>query len=214
MSLPHSMTLALDHLIVAGPDLAEATDYVESLLGVRATPGGRHLGVGTRNVLVGLGPDAYIEIIGPDPDQPAPPRPRWFGIDALTGPRLVGWAARAGDLARAVATARAAGLDLGAVASGGRVRPDGSELTWMATDPRSERCGGVLPFLMDWGRSVHPSSALVSGCGLAGLRGIHPQVDAVRAVADALGLPIELSSGPEPRLEADILAASGTVILR
>lgn len=214
MPMPRSMTSPLDHLIIAGPDLAEATDYVESLLGVPASPGGRHLGVGTRNVLVGLGPDAYIEIIGPDPDQPAPARPRWFGIDTLTGPRLVTWAARADDLTRAVATARAAGIELGAVASGGRLRSDGSELTWMATDPLSERLGGVLPFLMDWGRSTHPSAGLAPGCAMVALRGFHPRVDAVRGVADALGLPIELFPGPEPRLEADIFTDSGTITLR
>ena len=43
-------------------------------------------GMGTTNFLIGLGAGAYLEIIGPDPDQPQPVGGRWFGIDRLTPP--------------------------------------------------------------------------------------------------------------------------------
>ncbi|MEX2465675.1 MAG: VOC family protein [Gemmatimonadota bacterium] len=204
----------MDHLIVAGPDLEEATEYVESVLGLHASAGGRHPGVGTRNALVGLGPGAYIEIIGPDPEQAEPELPRWFGIDTLTGPRLATWSARTGDLARAVADGRAVGLELGTIARGGRVRPDGTRLEWRVTDPRAERFHGVLPFLMDWGESEHPSSRLGAECALVRLRGFHPDVLGPRVAAEALGLPVELAAGPEPLLEADIRTPAGLVTLR
>jgi integrase len=44
--------------------------------------------MGTANFLIGLGAGAYLEIIGPDPDQPQPVGGRWFGIDRLTAPRI------------------------------------------------------------------------------------------------------------------------------
>ena len=84
----------IDHLVYATPDLAAGVERVEKLLGVRAVPGGQHPGAGTRNALIGLGDQVYLEIIGPDPDQPKPPRARRFGIDELKSPRLVTWAAK------------------------------------------------------------------------------------------------------------------------
>ena len=60
----------------------------------RATPGGQHPGLGTRNALIALGPSMYLEIVGPDPEQPKPLEPRWFCINDLAAPRLVAWAAK------------------------------------------------------------------------------------------------------------------------
>ena len=90
--------MIVDHLVYATPDLTRGIDELEQLLGIRATPGGQHPGLGTRNALIALGADSYIEIVAPDPGQPAPSTPRWFGIDELSHSKFVTWAAKGTDL--------------------------------------------------------------------------------------------------------------------
>src|SRR6187455_233387 len=125
----------VDHLVYAVPDLDAGVADLERRLGVRAAPGGQHPGRGTRNALIALGPDSYLEILAPDPAQAVPPGGRWFGVDPAVPARLAGWAAKGADLARLAASAGQRGVPLGPVVAGSRQRPDGVMLRWTLTDP-------------------------------------------------------------------------------
>src|SRR6185436_20275422 len=100
----------LDHLVYAVPDLDAGVSDLERRLGVRAAPGGQHPGRGTRNALIALGPDSYLEILAPDPAQPAPAGGRWFGVDPAVPARLAGWAAKGANLERMAESAAARGV--------------------------------------------------------------------------------------------------------
>lgn len=125
----------VDHLVWGGRDLEQEIDRLQALTGVRATAGGRHLDQGTRNALIRLGPAMYLELIGPDLSPPPPPGPRWFGLDDLTTPRLITWAAKAENLEHRADAACRAGLELGEVRSGQRQQNDGRMLSWRLVRP-------------------------------------------------------------------------------
>ena len=211
---PSPLLARIDHLVYATPDLTLGIDTVEKLLGVRATPGGQHPGLGTRNALVALGPSSYLEIIGPDPDQPKPAGRRRFGIDELKAPRIVRWVAKSNDLDTVAATAAQKNVKLGPVIPGSRRRPDGVVLSWRYTDPNIVEADGLIPFFIDWGTSPHPSATAARGATLLQVRTEHPDAMRVQKMLDALGLDLPVQNGPAPAIIATIVSSRGRVELR
>jgi hypothetical protein len=204
----------VDHLVYATPDLDLGVEHIERLLGIRATPGGQHPGAGTRNALIRLGRGAYLEIVGPDREQPKPARPRWFRIDELDEPWLVTWAAKSSDIAVTRNTAAESGIRLGDVIAGSRTRADGVLLKWLYTDPRTSVADGVIPFFIAWGTTPHPAENAAQGAMLQGLRAQHPDADLVRRIAAQLGLDLQIDRADTPALIATISCARGSVELR
>lgn len=201
--------MQIDHLVYAGPDLNEALDMATVTLGVDAVPGGQHLELGTRNYLVNLDNGAYLEIIGPDPDQPEPAQPRPFGIDDLGDPRLVAWAARTDDIDASVTEARSRDVGLGDPIAMQRETTDGRLLSWRLTPPSA----GVIPFLIDWGDTSHPTSSLPVAARLVGLRLETKERDEVKTAMKILGLDVDVRWGFEERLAATIDVEGSRVVL-
>lgn len=208
------MSLGIDHIIYAVQDLPSGIEVIENLLGVRAAIGGKHLGLGTHNALLALGPKTYLEIIAPDPDQEDYRKPRIFGLDDLSRPRLAAWVARADDLDELAAKELGRGQKLGEVLSGSRKNPEGATLTWRFTDPFTVIAGGIVPFFIDWGGSPHPAKTAPAGAKLVDLRAEHPNPDHVRQILEQLGLDLSVTQGDEPALTAVIDSPNGRVELR
>ncbi|MDR5684419.1 MAG: VOC family protein [Armatimonadota bacterium] len=204
----------VDHLVYASPDLDRGIAEIEGLLGVQPSAGGQHIGIGTRNALVGLGPMTYLEIIAPDPDQPPPLVPRPFGIDQLCGSKLAAWFLRASDLGRLRGEALRAGVPIGGVKSASRRRPDGVALSWEMTDPWCAVAEGIVPFFIDWKDSPHPAATAPRGGSWVGLRAEHPDAPRVRDMLSRLGIEVPVEVGPLPALIATIEGARGRVELK
>lgn len=205
------MQSGLDHIILGTNDLDRGIAWVEQRTGVRAAFGGVHPGRGTRNALLSLGPDGYLEIIAPDTQQPAA---TWFSqILNMREPRLITWAVHTSDLASLAQTARAAGIAIDGPHDGARSRPDGKLLTWKLFHLEDNR-GGLLPFFIEWGRdSVHPAADAPSGCTL---KDFHLQsrdaVELARA-CESLGVKVAVRSGEKPSIQARIASPKGVVEL-
>lgn len=205
----------VDHIIYAVEDLDQGIADIEARLGVRAVRGGAHPGLGTHNALISLGPRAYLEIIAPDPAQPEPAQPRPLGMDSLTGPKLIGWAANAPSLETLVSDAGARGYPMFAPEPGQRRTPEGTTLSWRSTALEDYDFGdGVVPFFIDWGATPSPATTSPQGARLVSLRAEHPDPATVRAALDALGVTLEVSNGARPTLIAIIEGPRGQLELR
>ncbi|WP_171111069.1 MULTISPECIES: VOC family protein [unclassified Streptomyces] len=186
----------LDHLVLATPDLAATVADFTRRTGVEPAVGGTHVGLGTRNYLVGLAGTGYLEIIGPDPDQSTPDGPRPFGVDELPGPRTFTWAISPPDLDAAIASARARGYDPGPPLPMSRRTPDGTLLQWRLTDGVSAHPSGLVPFLIDWGASPHPTESHLPTTPLLAFSASTPDPAELRPLLTALDTDLTLTKGP------------------
>lgn len=207
----------IDHLVYATPDLQSSVDDLNRRLGVRLTPGGRHVELGTRNFLADLGDRTYLELLGPDPDQPEPERERPLGIDDLTRPRLATWAARVADLDKTVQSARAHGYAYDQVVAMSRDREDGTRLEWRVSVPADgQGFGGVIPFLIQWDSDAYAAELSTKGVRLVSFSVCYPDSATVRRYLDLLGLAgnVTVQQAKEPSLLAVLTTPMGEVELR
>jgi len=203
----------LDHLVYATPNLIAAVRDVEQRLGVLPSTGGQHVAWGTRNYLLMLGGGSYLELIGPDEDQPNFQGVRPFGLSVLERACLVSWAWRVDGIQARIEDSRAKGYDPGPVHSMGRRRPDGVLVRWELTDVPGDTVPALVPFLIDWGDSPHPSLTAARGATLVEFHGESPNAQPVRAALDALGVTLTLQQGNQTRLMATIQGPAGRVTL-
>ncbi|WP_147919015.1 VOC family protein [Ruania zhangjianzhongii] len=207
------MPIELDHLVYAGPDLAALVAQVRTSTGIAPQPGGSHEGRGTANALLGLGAGRYLELLGPDPDQGDPDRPRPLRVDEVSAPTVVGWAVRTPSVDHLVDSARADGYDPGPVAPMSRRTPDGDLLSWRLTPPEGG-FDGAVPFLIDWQDSPHPAEGLPT-VSLNEVVIAHPQVTDVRTALTAVGAfdLIRLEHGDTFRMRIVLDTPDGQVTL-
>jgi hypothetical protein len=206
---------AVDHLLLGTADLNAGIAWVEQRTGVRAVSGGSHPGVGTQNALIALGGRQYLEIIAPDPAQTA----YNFSIDVrrLAEPRLITWAAAAGDLDALAKTAREAGHDVLGPRNGSRTRPDGKILAWKTLGVLNTLgLQGVepIPFFIEWSPdSLHPSQDSPAGCELRSFAIHHPDPARVRDVLKTLGIEAEVQPARSVELVAMLATPRGNLEL-
>jgi len=185
-----SIPTLLDHIVIAGPDLAELVDWFAERTGVRAAPGGAHP-TGTANALVALTVDGargpqYIELIGPNPERPESALPPTFGIASLSAPAVRAYAVHPDDIDGVVAAARDRGYDPGDVSDLSRRTPAGDLLEWRLTRGEDRRLD--VPFLIDWGTTPQPGLSDIPTIELVSFTRVEPDPAPLEAVLAALGL--------------------------
>ena len=203
----------IDHLVYTAATLETGVDAIENLLGVRPVRGGSHPQFGTQNALLSLGPSTYLEIIAPDPALPVPPDGLLFQGFFELAPHLARWVVRGPHLESLTQQADKAGCHLGKVSEGSRMTPDGITLSWKLTNPAVIPMDGVVPFLIDWGRTPHPAATAPIGGKLIDFYVEHPQPEEIAKWYSIMGIEVRIDKARSKRLVAIIETANGMVEL-
>lgn len=145
------MIRGIDHLIFACTDPEAAASELEAAIGVSATGGGRHDGLGTYNRIVWLADGSYLELVGVEDREVALKQPVAAAVVRALDERgggLVTYALTDDELELTVNALSGAGSSLGPVTHGARRRPDGELAEWWLSLPEGEIGPENVPFLI------------------------------------------------------------------
>ncbi len=198
----------LDHIMYAAADLDQGIEEIADLTGVRPALGGSHPGIGTRNALLSLGEDQYLEIIAPDHKQ---------NLAGTTGELLLkhggsgirGWAVATTDLSSLADFATNAGYGCQDIIDMSRTTPEGVHLQWQL---RFLTGNNLLPFFIDWKASPHPALSTPQGCSLTEFCVATQDIAKYQLIISALDLAVPLINDID-HLKATLQTPRGLVEL-
>ncbi len=161
--------MRVDHVSYASePDGLRATAArLSKLIGVAAIDGGVHPRFGTRNIIIPLAKDHYVEVVEvlDHPASDKAPFGQAVRARSLDGGGWLGWVIAVDDI-------RPIEKRLGRDAvAGNRHRPDGTELRWRQLGIKGLIADPQVPYFIEWDdMMVHPSAGADSTATIQNLQ--------------------------------------------
>ena len=161
--------MRVDHVSYAAEidGLKATAQRLAKKLGVTPVDGGIHPRFGTRNIILPLAQDRYVEVVEvlDHPASDKAPFGQAVRARSEAGGGWLGWVVSVDDLA---AVQERLGHD-GAI--GSRRRPDGVELKWRQLGVKGLMADPQLPFYIQWDeQSPHPSNGATTDVTISGLQ--------------------------------------------
>lgn len=202
----------LDHIIWIAKDLESGKADIQKLMGTMPVDGGIHKGQGTRNALLGLGQNCYLEILSPDPKQPQPGH--WS--DAILKAKSDGlfhWAARHPNLSALHQKALNLGLESSGVLPFSRQSPTGETFEWRLLFLGGHEYGALVPFFIDWGNTPHPSQNIPAAGGIMRFTIVSPQAEQLQKLMYNLGIEMDVFKGGNSQILVEIGTKDSSITL-
>lgn len=181
--------MRVDHVSYAAErdGLMATAQRLSEQIGVKPVDGGVHPRFGTRNIILPLAHERYVEVVEvlDHPASDKAPFGQAVRARSEAGGGWLGWVVCVDDLSEAE---RRLGRE---AAVGSRHRPDGVMLRWRQLGIKGLMSDPQLPFYIHWDDpSLHPSVGAQTDVTISGLQ-IAGDPDRVR---DWLGLPVDHTS--------------------
>ena len=182
--------MRVDHVVYAAEHdgLRATAERLAKLIGVTPVDGGVHPRFGTRNVILPLAHERYVEVVEvlDHPASDKAPFGQVVRARSESGGGWLGWVVRVDEISGVEERLGRVSVD------GNRHRPDGVELRWKQLGVKGLQADPQLPFFVQWGDGIpHPSEgAEDSGVTIESLE-IAGDPERVR---EWLGLPADRTS--------------------
>lgn len=203
----------VDHIVYCVTDLNQACQNFCDKTGIMPSEGGRHLDKGTCNALVRIGVETYLEILAIDINNKNIKSERWMGIDKIKENRVTRWAIKSNRISKDADQLNRFNPELGIIEKGKRILRDGSSLEWTLTDPGSSPAISIIPFLLHWGASSHPTNHIPFECRLSELKFSHPTAYKFSTLFKSLNIDTEILEFPTPIIEMTLETPNGKITL-
>jgi len=210
------MNSRIDHIVIGAGNLISGTKILETKLSTKFSPGGEHQMMGTHNNLLKLQSNIYLEVIANNPNVNNPSCPKWFSLGEERtkekiqfSPRALCWVLKVDNIEN---TVKQCGYNPGEILQLSR-----GDLTWKITVPSNGMLvdNGVLPALIEWPSSQHPSKKLSNNnISINTLSLFHPEPSKVTDILSNLIKSdlIRISAGV-PKIELILTAENGEVLI-
>jgi hypothetical protein len=208
-----------DHLVVAINDLDRGVKEVERITGVLPKYDGSDAQLGTHSAVIGLGDNAFLEIIAPDP-KADPGR-----VDAELKPLILdrlntfesltpfGWAIGTSNLERTRAFARQSSTRTSEAMPGSRKRSWGRQTRWewsRVIRPESY----VMPQFVQWDADTSPpQDRAPKGCALSNLKVYSRTYKSVHALIATMQVDVESAGAEEESISFSLDCPRGEVVV-
>lgn len=203
----------LDHIVLAGGDLAELVDAFAEATGITPLSGGRHP-MGTANFLVPLAAPAgsYLELIGPDP-QAEGLSFDVFGLQSHSAARVAAYCIRPAHLDATSARYQALDKARWRVEPMSRRTAEGQLLSWRYIPPVPGLAIATFPFAIDWLDSAHPSTLPGAVASIREFQIGDPSSDRLAEELAQVGFEAHVVASREPLLRLVLDTPAGVVDL-
>ncbi len=192
-----------------------AVQFFKEKLGVMPIYGGYHKKQGTKNALINLNNECYLELLAVDNTNTAISTPRWMGVDELTKDKITRFALKSSDLKKDAEVLKYYDEKMGILSNGFRSTLEGSMLKWELTLPLASPEVEFVPFLIDWSiGDIHPSNYLPNmNCRLVKLYGTHPNPKKFIHLFEMLNFSMQIDKAKRTSLKMVIETPKGLVLL-
>ena len=133
-------------------------------------------------------------------------------LTTLPGPVLYTFAVSCPDIDATQSRLEAIGMQMPPPITMSRELASGQELVWRVARIGGHSFGPLIPFLIDWGNSPHPSESLPSECKLEDFWISHSNSMELNNVMQAIGVSIECREGAAA-LHATLRTPAGLISL-